>query len=119
MIIETKEIYKCEHCKKLYQLKRFAIQHELICIKNPVNWRPCYGCPMMEKKQTTVYYDSPMGGETERKVDLLYCNYKKQFFYTPKTEVKGTQFELGDEANDPMPIECDVDLNKETAGLNW
>lgn len=113
MITETKEVYKCEHCKKLYQVKQACENHEITCIKNPVNRRPCYGCPMMEKKETTIYDDSPMGGDIERKVSLLYCNYKKQFFYTPKTEYKGTQFDLGDEPNDPMPEECDVDLNIE------
>lgn len=32
MITETKEICKCEYCRKLYQLKRFAEGHEEVCV---------------------------------------------------------------------------------------
>ena len=110
MITKIIEIYKCEYCKKIYQIKRFAVQHELRCCKNPDNKRPCFDCPMMVKKEIEIY-ESFYDGDHERKVDLLYCNYKEQFLYTPKTELKGTAFDLGNESNEPMPKECDVDLN--------
>jgi len=119
MIIETKEVYKCEYCRKLYQIKRFAIHHEILCSKNPANYRPCYGCPILEKKTTTIYHDHPLGGESEQEVSLLYCGYKKTFLYTHKNELKENQFDLGNDSNEPMPKECDVDLNKEGYSTMW
>lgn len=106
MKTETKEIYKCDHCNKLYQVKRFAIQHELICNKNPENSRPCLSCPMLEKKQTTVCFDAQYGGEDERKINVLYCSRKKIFLHLPKNQIKNNAFNLGDETNHPMPKEC-------------
>ena len=63
MITEVKEIYKCEYCRKIYQVKRFAEAHEVVCKKNPDNNRACFGCEFLEKKEKTLYEDHPMGGE--------------------------------------------------------
>lgn len=108
-----KEIYKCDHCNKVYLKKTAAINHEIICLKNPINNRPCFGCPLLTKKETTVYYDQWDGSESERKVELLYCQAKKIFLHTPKNEMKKNAFELGYESNEPMPKECDVEINDE------
>lgn len=68
MITQTKEIYKCEHCRKLYQIKRFTELHEKMCNKNPENQRACFTCKFLEKKETALCYDSPIGGEITRTV---------------------------------------------------
>jgi len=68
MKIETKEIYKCEHCNKLYQIKSKCLEHEKTCSKNPDNQRACFGCRHLEKKNYTIYEDHPYSGELERKV---------------------------------------------------
>lgn len=31
MKIEIKEVYKCDHCRKLYQRKKACIKHESLC----------------------------------------------------------------------------------------
>jgi len=108
MISETKEIYKCEHCKKLYQLKHFALRHEQSCTKNPANWRACFGCVHLGKRETKVYHDSPFGGEQVQTVEILYCPKKEVFLYPPKVEVKKNMYDLGDDLNEPMPMECEM-----------
>jgi len=105
MKTEFKEIYKCEFCNKLYQSKRFAEQHEKSCFKNPENKRPCFSCENLRKEKTEIYYGY-YGADGERIVNLFYCGIKECFLYTPQNEIKGNQFDLGDEENNPMPKEC-------------
>ncbi len=106
MKIETKEIYKCEFCNKLYQLKHFAAKHEQLCTKNPENKRACFGCSHLEKKQTTIYHDSPLGGENEQQVHILFCNKKQIYLYPPRVQVKQNMYDLGNDSNEPMPKVC-------------
>ena len=113
MITETKEIYKCEHCRKIYQIKRFAEAHEEMCKKNPENKRACFGCKFLEKKETTLYQDHPMGGEYTYKRDLLFCNKKEIYVYPPIVEFKGNEIDLGDETNEPMPKDCQLFIEQD------
>ena len=107
MKIETKEIYKCEHCNKLYQIKSYCLKHEISCHKNPDNYRVCFSCNHLEKKNYTLFFDMPDGSEMERKVDLLFCPKIGSFLYPPKVEHKGNAYELFD-TNKPMPRTCKV-----------
>jgi hypothetical protein len=50
MITETKTIYKCEHCRKLYQVKAAAERHENKCKRRPDYQRACFGCAFITKK---------------------------------------------------------------------
>jgi hypothetical protein len=110
MIIETKEIYKCEHCRKLYQVKRFAEFHEQCCNKNPDNKRACFGCKFLVKRPFELFYDT-WSGESSRMLDLFYCNSKEHYLYPPKVEAKGNWLviENDTDTNEPMPKpnECD------------
>lgn len=38
------------------------------------------------------------------------------FLYTPKNQIKGNQFDLGDYENNPMPKECEI-YNLEQSNL--
>lgn len=105
MKTETKEIYKCEHCNKLYQLKHWCLYHEKMCGKNPDNDRACFGCNHLTKKRETVYYDT-WNGESTIKVDLLYCDKLDTFLYPPKVEHKGNMYETSPQENRPMPRTC-------------
>lgn len=113
MKIQTKEIYKCDHCNKLYQIKRYCAEHEIICSKNPVNDRDCFGCMHLEKKETKISYDTPYG-ESFRTVHLLHCVKIDSFLYPPKVEHKGNMFETEPYENNPMykQGECPI-RNKE------
>ena len=106
MLIQTKEIYKCEHCNKLYQIKRFCESHELSCNKNPANQRACFRCVHLGKKNHTLYNDHPMGGETTRVVSLLHCKHFGNFLYPPKVEHKKNYHETDEIENSPMPMVC-------------
>ena len=51
----TKPVYYCEHCKKHGLSKSAMTYHESICFNNPINFRPCFGCVNLEKKETEIY----------------------------------------------------------------
>jgi len=42
MIIETREVYTCEFCRKYYKSKYHAMHHEKYCKKNPRNQHSCF-----------------------------------------------------------------------------
>jgi hypothetical protein len=105
---KTKEVFYCEHCKKHGLSKSKMEYHEKACSKNPLNDRPCFHCKNLDKKETEIYGNYYNGSEWERKVDLLYCTEKKCFLYTPKNQIKGNHFDLGDDENIPMPKECEI-----------
>lgn len=114
MKTEIREIYKCDFCKKVYQIKRFAIYHESICGKNPNNHRPCHSCTHLIKKEVLIYsgMDNYNDGEPwNQKKDFLFCNKKQIFLYTPKSEVKGNFKHIDEHGNNfenhPMPKICD------------
>lgn len=105
MIVETKEVYKCEYCRKLYQVKGAAERHELLCSKNPINDRICFGCSYLSKKDISI--DSNRDYAGPQHLSLLYCSKIKSFLYPPKVEAKGEWFDLGDESNEPMRRKCE------------
>ena len=105
MITETKEIYKCEFCKKLYQVRHFAVLHEKRCFRNPNNDRACFGCLRLTKKETTIIKDG-YNGEYEETVNLCYCIVKDIYLYPPQVEQKENAIELDEESNEPMPRTC-------------
>lgn len=114
MKTETREIYKCDHCNKLYQRKDAAIYHESICSRNPTNFRSCFGCANLGKAEATIYSgrdDYHSGGPINVTKDFLFCGAKQQFLYTPKNEIKGNHQHTDEDGNDfenfPMPVECD------------
>ena len=106
MTTEIKEIYKCDFCNKLYQIKRFAMQHEKICFKNPKNDRPCFGCIFLGKKNVDVYEYEYDGSDFKRVYSLFFCKKKEVFLHTPKNEIKENVIDIG-EYNLPMPKECE------------
>lgn len=105
MIVETKEVYKCEYCRKLYQVKSAAARHELMCAKNPVNDRVCFGCGYLSKKEISIDSDDDYGGPDL--LNLLWCSKINSFLYPPQVEIKNTYYDLGDESNEPMRTECE------------
>lgn len=112
MITEKKEIYKCEFCRKIYQMKRAAEFHELICTKNPTNKRPCFGCDNIEKRDIVKYEDYYGGNEVKRTINVLYCKAKDVYLYPPKVEIKNNALDFG-ETNEPMPKDCDKYFDKQ------
>lgn len=115
MKTEIKEIYRCDHCNKLYLRKHATVNHEKVCSKNTDNFRKCLdGCVHLIKKDAKVYIgvDDYYSGEPYYwDKSLLYCDKKKTFLYPPKSEHKNnffTEFEDENNENNPMPKECDL-----------
>ena len=107
MITEIREIYKCEFCRKLYQIKSACQKHEPNCRKNPLNKQRCLeGCKHLIKKEITFMYDTYIGG-MEDKREILFCNKKQEGVYP--YWVNGLEGEdiVGDIPNNIMPDECE------------
>jgi hypothetical protein len=105
---ETREIYRCDHCKKVYLSKYWCEQHEPCCKKNPDNYQPCMdGCPYIEKKEFMYCYDT-FQGEGEYKVNVLYCTKKKEavcpFWHNPYEIIFDK--DNSEVRNELMPKEC-------------
>jgi len=106
MIIETKEVYKCEHCRKLYQIKTACEKHEFKCLKNPDNFRICHGCDHLEVQERAYYYDT-FHGEDSRNVKVFYCSKVDTLLYPIRIELGDNgAFDFGDILNKPMKKEC-------------
>lgn len=102
--------YKCDYCGKLYQRKYHCERHEIVCNKNPDNFRACFGCRFCEFKMEKIYFDNPLGGETVEERKMLFCSKKDIFVYPPRVEFNsyGFGYELGNHLNEPMPKLCEL-----------
>lgn len=114
MKIETKEIYKCEYCKKLYQIKKACEQHEKGCKKRPDYLRPCHDCKILKKIDAGAY--SPYYDATAN-VKVLFCEAINSCVFPPSVSAKGNAFELPDYTNIEMPKECEHQVS--TKLLNY
>lgn len=107
MQTETREIYKCDHCRKVYQMKHACIAHEPKCKKNPDNKMKCHeGCRFLEKKEVKFSYDA-WDGEHESKMEILFCTAKKEGVYPYWVNGLNEDDIHEDIKNNPMPKECD------------
>ena len=109
MKTETKEIYKCEYCNKLYQIKRYCEYHELACKKRPDYLRPCHSCKILDKINAKALpgVSDWYGSEIERDVNVLFCKARDCFIHPPSVAAKGTAFDMMDKENIEMPKECE------------
>lgn len=110
MKTETKEIYKCDYCNKLYQRKHLCAKHEESCKKRPDYLRPCHSCRVLQKKNETIWsgVGDEYGNEFERTVSVLFCRKRDCFIYPPSVAAKGNAFDMGDKENIEMPKECEL-----------
>lgn len=108
MKVETKEVYKCDHCNKMYQRKWLCEKHENSCKKRPEYLRPCHSCKILKKVKETIWagYGDMNGNEAERVVEVLFCKSKDVFIYPPSVASKGNSFDMGMKSNEEMPKEC-------------
>jgi hypothetical protein len=114
MKTKVKTIYQCDYCNKTYLNKYFAAKHESLCVKNPENKRPCYGCIDLTKKNAEIYsgIDDWFNGEpiyfTKR---FLFCKKHEKFLYTPQNAIKGNCNHIDENGDDfknyAMPLDCE------------
>ena len=108
MKIINNPCYRCEFCRKLYELKHYAELHETNCKGNPINARPCFYCEQVEMKSEEFFFDTYYGDDS-RVVKALYCKAKEVFIYPPSVgRSQHGPFEFGDIGNDPMPKTCSI-----------
>jgi hypothetical protein len=112
MKTEIREIHECNFCGRYYKRKHFAILHEKKCTKNPINFRPCYGCVHLDKKHVGINLQDHYGDDRYVSKALLFCSETNQYLYTPQVSIKGNAFlqediEDGEIVNNPMPKKCD------------
>lgn len=107
--IKDVTVYKCDHCNKKYFREKACVNHEKMCYQNPANFRPCFICPNLEKKEVVIYFDT-YNGQMEETRQVFHCNHFGTFLHTPQNAIKGNAFEL-DEGNEEMPSECAVFKN--------
>lgn len=120
MKTETKEIYKCDHCKKLYQVKAACIKHEAGCKKNPDYFRPCHSCAVLRMVKETIWVDCGYSfGEEEKQVSVLFCEKMDCFIHPPSVAAKGNAFEMDDKENIEMPKECEFYAQNPIYTENW
>ena len=107
MKTETKEIYKCDYCNKLYQIKKYAINHEPRCKKNPANKQRCLeGCTWLIEKEVKYLWENTYVSEVIKK-DILFCEKKNKYVYPFWVNNPILQEDIiGEIANDIMPSEC-------------
>jgi len=98
-------IYKCDFCNKNYLSKRFAIQHEKMCSKNPANHRLCYDCKFLKKKKVYSAQQDDYGGN-DIQVEIFFCSKKEIALHRPQNTIKNNVIELSDYENVEMVIEC-------------
>ncbi len=87
MIIQTREIYRCGYCRKVYLIKSACERHESKCRKNPGNYSPCMDCCGHLIKKDFIYSFDTFQGEDEKVVSVLFCTKNNiavcPFWHTP------------------------------------
>jgi hypothetical protein len=102
MIEKTMTVYICEHCRKLYQIKRFIEPHEKFCKKNPANKHKCFElCKYLKR---TKDYDEWEHGGIEYTV--FTCEKTGKEMYSFIAERKGL-IDKGYISGERMPLECE------------
>lgn len=92
MNIETKTIYSCEHCKRMFRSKYWANRHENTCRKNPAVWRPCFGCKHLVnigRLRVTELQDYAKKPYNSHKENVLYCREHDLIEVSPVAEFLG------------------------------
>lgn len=113
MKTEIKEVYKCDYCNKLYQIKYHCQNHEKSCTKRPDYLRPCHNCNILKKVKETISvgYGDIYGNKKKEVVKVLFCEKRDVFIYPPSVAAKGNAFEMA-KPNIEMPKECEFYIKK-------
>ena len=108
MKTETREIYKCDHCRKVYQVKNACAIHEFNCTRNPKNIAACGGCVFMEERPTEYFYDTGYG-ESSAKSTKFHCKKLDKDMYPYKAIRLGLLDKYPEqfEEQEQMPTTCE------------
>ena len=105
MKTETKEVYRYDHCKKMYVIKHYAVAHEESCRKNPKNEQDCLSCGAFEMRQVEIMKVGYNDVEYHQKYDLGFCKKKLHYVYPYWCNNPVSQEDIPQEIeNNPMPM---------------
>lgn len=112
MIVNTKPTYKCEHCRKLYQIQSACERHEIRCSKNPDNFKACYDCQFLEKIEVEVNTQDYNGNDNFSQRSIMHCSKLQKYLIPLKLEYSDSTYlqediEDGEKENVKMPKECE------------
>jgi hypothetical protein len=96
MKVETRTLYRCEHCKKHYLTKHSCVTHETFCAKNPANKHACFRC-----EHLVVDRENSDDGYSEK---TFTCSKLEKQLHSFKAE-KIKHGCLG--YTERMPLQCD------------
>lgn len=69
MVIQTRKVYICEHCKKKYFVKGVCAKHELKCNQRPGKDNICWTCQNLN----TEVIEIKIGDNTVLETNLYSC----------------------------------------------
>lgn len=87
---EVREIFRCEHCGKVYLIERYCVPHEDVCKKNPLNTHPCFDCKHCEgsDEQVGCDYHPYMGEYDTKEIVPWFCSKLKQHMLTRRMAIR-------------------------------
>lgn len=113
MKVETKQIFRCDFCKKKMFMQKAMEKHEQFCQKNLANVPACFNCIYLTSSEITEESHSHEVPDFTRKLPFL-CSKKDQLImHTKKSEVLKRPW-IKDLGSELMPSKCHLQKK-----LNW
>jgi hypothetical protein len=101
-------VYICDYCKKKLFRKYAMVNHELLCDKNPINNKACFGCIHLENEEVERYVDGYDGDYQTIKSGCFKCAKLDKLMFTWNAEKRGLPEAYPEdfEEQKKMPKEC-------------
>lgn len=102
-------VYICDHCKKKLFRKHAMVNHELLCDKNPINKKACFGCIYLDTEEIEVQTGSDYDGEPNYRTSGCFnCKKLEKLMYSWNAEKRGlpNAYPEDFEEQKNMPNEC-------------
>lgn len=102
--------YRCEFCKKEYQVGAACKVHEIRCVNNPDNKIACIGCDFIQTVEKGVGYENDYGYTEMKSSNGFFCKKKGIGMYPPKAVHKDLirRFPETFKGEERMPTECNL-----------
>lgn len=107
MQIETKQIFRCDFCKKKMFIKKAMEKHEQFCQKNLANVPACFDCVYLTTSEIVEESHSYEAPDFTRKLPFV-CSKKDQLImHNKKSEVLKRRW-IKDLESELMPSNCEL-----------
>lgn len=102
-------VYICDHCKKKLFRKHAMINHELICDKNPINNKACFGCIHLQTEEVEYSRGCSYDGDIDwATAGCFKCTKFNKLMYSWSAEKKNLPEKYPETFEDQkrMPNKC-------------